>query len=133
MLKYYFSTEVKPTFAPTNEGVAEVTKMLGQLKKLGVPVELINVDSLTETERADAYQDAVRVSVVRKYRIRQVFGSRRISGTSFGNHVPALIIRNMETGTPEEVYPRQEPGRVVPIAAFLRAYLGELSKHKMAA
>lgn len=133
MLKYYFSTEIKPTFAPTNEDISEVTKMLDKLKKMGVPVEMIDVDSLTEKERADAYLDAVGVSVVRKYRIRQVFGSRRISGTSFGNRVPALIIRNMETGTPEEVYPRQEPGRIVPISAFLRAYLGELSRHKMAA
>ncbi|MDE0721256.1 MAG: hypothetical protein OSB75_11990 [Dehalococcoidia bacterium] len=107
--------------------------MLEELDKLGVPVELVDVAGLTEKERTDAYLDAVGVSVIKKYRIRQVFGSRRIIGTSFGKNVPALILKNLETGKPEEVYPRQEPGRVVPIAAFLRAYLGELSKHKLAA
>ena len=133
MLKYYFSTEVDPLMTPTNEGVAEVKKLLEKLDKFGVPVELIDVAGLTEKDRTDAYSDAVGVSVIKKYRIRQVFGSRRISGTSFGKGVPALIIRNLETGKPEEVYPRQEPGRAVPIAAFLRAYVEELSKHKMAA
>ena len=133
MLKYYFSTEVDPSMTPTNEGVTEVKKLLENLDKFGVPVELIDVAGLTEKDRTDAYLDAVGVAVIKKYRIRQVFGSRRISGTSYGKGVPALIIRNLETGKPEEVYPRQEPGRVVPIAALLRAYVGELSKHKMAA
>ena len=133
MLKFYYSTGTDPSFIPTNEGVADVTKLLEELDMLGVPVEMVDVAELTEKERTDAYLNAVGVSVIKKYSIRQVVGSRRISGTSFGKNVPALIIRNLENGKPEEVYPRQEPGRIVPIAAFLRAYLGELSKHKLAA
>ena len=133
MLKFYYSTGTDPSLIPTNEGVADVTRLLEELDMPGVPVEMVDVAELTEKERTDAYLDAVGVSVIKKYRIRQVFGSRRISGTSFGKNVPALIIRNLEAGKPEEVYPRQEPGRIVPIAAFLRAYLGELSKHKLAA
>jgi hypothetical protein len=133
MLKFYYSIGTDPSFIPTNEGVADVTKLLEELDMLGVPVEMVDVAELTEKERTDAYLNAVGVSVIKKYRIRQVVGSRRISGTSFGKNVPALIIRNLETRKPEEVYPRQEPGRIVPIAAFLRAYLGELSKHKLAA
>ncbi|MDE0823633.1 MAG: hypothetical protein OSB07_06655 [Dehalococcoidia bacterium] len=133
MLKFYYSTGTDPSLIPTNEGVADVTRLLEELDMPGVPVEMVDVAELTEKERTDAYLDAVGVSVIKKYRIRQVFGSRRISGTSFGKNVPALIIINLEAGKPEEVYPRQEPGRIVPIAAFLRAYLGELSKHKLAA
>jgi hypothetical protein len=133
MLKFYYSTETDPSLITTNEVVADVTKLLAELDKLGVSVELVHVAGLAEKERTDAYLDAVGVSAIKKYRIRQVFGSRRIIGTSFGKNVPELILRNLETGKPEEVYPRQEPGRVVPIAAFLRAYLGELSKHKLAA
>jgi len=133
MLKFYYPTETDPSLIPTNEGVADVTKLLEELDQLGVPVKLVHDAGLTLKERTDAYLDAVGVSVIKKYRIRQVFGSRRIIGTSFGKNVPALTLRNLETGKPEEVYPRQEPGRVVPIAAFLRAYLGELSKHKPAA
>ena len=133
MLKFYYSTGTDPSFIPTNEGVADVTKLLEELDMLGVPVEMVDVAELTEKERTDAYLNAVDVSVIKKYRIRQVVVSRRISGTLFGKNVPALIIRNLENGKPEEVYPRQEPGRIVPIAAFLRAYLGELSKHKLAA
>lgn len=133
MLKFYYSIGTDPSFIPTNEGVADVTKLLEELDMLGVPVEMVEVAELTEKDRTDAYLNAVGVSVIKKYRIRQVVVSRRISGTLFGKNVPALIIRNLETGKPEEVYPRQEPGRIVPIAAFLRAYLGELSKHKLAA
>lgn len=133
MLKFYYSTGTDPSLIPTNEGVADVTRLLEELDMPGVPVEMVDVAELTEKERTDAYLDAVGVSVIKKYRIRQVFGNRRISGTSFGKNVPALIIINLEAGKPEEVYPRQEPGRIVPIAAFLRAYLGELSKHKLAA
>ena len=133
MLKFYYSTGTDPSLIPTNEGVADVTRLLEELDMPGVPVEMVDVAELTEKERTDAYLDAVGVSVIKKYRIRQVFGSRRISGMSFGKNVPALIIINLEAGKPEEVYPRQEPGRIVPIAAFLRAYLGELSKHKLAA
>ena len=129
MLKYYFSSEYEPSETPTNDGIESVSGLLDQLHTQGVPVDRIDVAELTEKGRADAYMDAVRASVLNKYKIRQVFGSKRISGTFFGKQVPALILRNIETEHPEEVYPHQEPGEFALIAVFLRAYIDQLSKN----
>ena len=128
MLKYFFSSDVEPFESPTNDGLEDVSGLLDQLREQGVPIDQIDVAQLTEKERTKAYFDAVGVSVLKKYKIRQVFGSRRLSGTSFGKHVPALIVRNLGSDFPEEVFPHQESGEVVPIAVFLRAYLDELLK-----
>ena len=128
MSKYYFSSEDEPFATPTNDGVGNVSELLDRLNEQGVPVDQIDVARLTEKERANAYLDAIQVSVYKKYKIRQVFGSRRLSGTFFGKQVPALILRNLATGHPEAVYPHQEPGEVAPIAVFLRAYIDQLSK-----
>ncbi len=129
MLKYYFSSDDEPFESPTNDGIGSVSGLLEGLNEHGVPVDQIDVAKLTERERADAYLDAVGVSVLKKYKIRQVFGSRRLSGTLFGKQVPALILRNLETGHPEAVYPHQEPGECATIAVFLRAYVNQLSKN----
>ena len=128
MLKYYFSSDDEPFETPTNDGLEGVSALLDTLHEQGVPVDQIDVAKLTERERADAYLDAVKVSVLKKYKIRQVFGSRRLSGTLFGKQVPALILGNLASGHPEAVYPHQEPGEVMPIAVFLRAYIEQLSK-----
>ncbi|HCL24858.1 MAG TPA: hypothetical protein DHW65_00730 [Dehalococcoidia bacterium] len=106
--------------------------LLSQLAKHGVPVDRIDVADLSERERADAYLDAVAVSVLKKYRIRQVFGSRRLSGTSFGKQVPALIVRYLVSESPEQVYPHQKSEEYVPIATFLRAYLDQIQAKKTA-
>jgi hypothetical protein len=66
MLKFYYSTGTDPSFIPTNEGVADVTKLLEELDMLGVPVEMVDVAELTEKERTDAYLNAVGVSVIKK-------------------------------------------------------------------
>ena len=92
-------------------------------------MDRIDVAELTEKGRADAYFDAVRASVLKKYKIRQVFGSKRISGTFFGKQVPALILGNLASGHPEGVYPHQEPGEIASIAVFLRAYIDQMSKN----
>ena len=66
MLKFYYSTGTDPSLIPTNEGVADVTKLLEELGMLGVPVEMVDVAELTEKERTDAYLNAVGVSVIKK-------------------------------------------------------------------
>ena len=129
MLKYYFSSGDEPFETPTNDGIGSVSGLLDQLQEQGVPVDQVDVSGLTEKGRADAYLDAVRASVLKKYKIRQVFGSKRLSGTFFGKQVPALILGNLASGHPEGVYPHQEPGEVASIAVFLRAYIDQLSKN----
>ncbi|HCP23352.1 MAG TPA: hypothetical protein DIT90_04405 [Dehalococcoidia bacterium] len=132
MLKYYYSSKIEPSGSDVNDGIGEVGDLLSQLAKHGVPVDRIDVADLSERERADAYLDAVAVSVLKKYRIRQVFGSRRLSGTSFGKQVPALIVRYLVSESPEQVYPHQKSEEYVPIATFLRAYLDQIQAKKVA-
>ena len=59
MLKFYYSAETDSSLIPTNEGVADVTKLFKELAKSGVPVDLIHVFGLAVKERTDAYLDAV--------------------------------------------------------------------------
>ncbi len=131
MLNYFFSSDEEPFETPTNDGIGSVSGLLDQLQEQGVPVDQVDVAELTERGRADAYLEAIRASVLKKYKIRQVFGSKRISGTFFGKQVPALILGNLANGHPEGVYPHQEPGEVAPIAVFLRAYIDQLSKNSL--
>ena len=70
MLKYYFCSNDDPFVTLTNDGIGSVSGLLDQLHEQGVPVDLVDVAELTERGRADAYLDAVRASVLKKYKIR---------------------------------------------------------------
>ena len=83
MLKYYFCSNDDPFVTPTNDGIGSVSGLLDQLHEQGIPVDLVDVAELTERGRADAYLDAVRAFVLKKYKIRQVFGSKWMRGTFF--------------------------------------------------
>lgn len=82
--------------------------------------EWIDTSKLTEADRMRGYFDAVGPSVLKKYKIRQVFGSRPNSGWLFGKTVPALIVIDPEKRFPEDVFPHKETGRVVTIREFLQ-------------
>ena len=92
----------------------------------------LEIIDTTEMERADLqrkYIDAIMPSVFKKYRVRQVFGSRRRAGWLFGRGVPALVVLGPNSSPmPEDLYPREERGTLVTIWDFL-ASLGE-SKEK---
>ncbi|MCS6936973.1 MAG: hypothetical protein RMJ96_03495 [Candidatus Bipolaricaulota bacterium] len=68
-----------------------------------------------------AYMKAVMPAVLRKYRVRQVFGSKRHPGRFFGKEVPALVV--YENGHPRDIYPHEENGQVISIKAFLESFL----------
>ena len=60
-------------------------------------------------------------SVLKKYRVRQVFGSRRHSGWLFGRQVPALVAYDEKTGYPTDVYPHEQGLTSVEIETFLES------------
>jgi hypothetical protein len=49
-----------------------------------MPFEMIDTSEMAADALQREYIDAIAASVVRKYRVRQVFGSRRRSGWLFG-------------------------------------------------
>lgn len=122
-LRYYYSSTDEPLDSPVNEGIGEVSDLLTDAKGERLHCERIDTSKLSEEDRMRAYFDAVGPSVLKKYKIRQVFGSRRNSGWLFGKGVPALIVMDSSNQYPEDVYPRNEVGRIVTVSEFLKDIL----------
>ena len=123
ILRLYFDSTVEPLTSPVNEGITTALALLNQAESNGIQCERIDTSKLSESERTDAYFQAVAPSVLKKYRIRQVFGSRRNSGWLFGKGVPALTVTQPGNKYPDDVYPRNERGRIVTIKHFLEESL----------
>lgn len=120
VLRLYYNSAQEPLQTPANEGIAIAFALLNDGERKGIKCEWIDTSKMTEEDRMRAYFDAVGPSVIKKYKIRQVFGSRRNSGWLFGKHVPALLVIDPEKQSPEDVYPRDEGGRIVTIKEFLQ-------------
>lgn len=93
-------------------------------------VELIETSEMPVEKLQSEYVRAIIPSVWKKYRIRQIFGSRRHSGFMFGRNVPALLVENDPRGmAPEDVYPHEKDGRIITIYEFLtKSAANELEK-----
>lgn len=108
--------------APENEGFKQedIIRALEGLRARGHDYDVIDGDGISDDERRDFYSQAF-LAVARggdRYRIRQVFGSRRHGGGDFlGTGVPALIV--FENGDPVDVYPHQVRGGYETIRGYL--------------
>lgn len=110
---------------PANQGfrLNEIRALLEQLAAGGVQLEVVETSLLPEEALMEAYLEATKPSVYRKYRVRQVFGSKRRPGYLFGKGVPALVVYEGEDRYPTDVYPHEEGGRMVTIREFLEGLL----------
>src|SRR5207247_411042 len=107
------SCQAEPTClaprSPQSGGAQRVViHSLDELRARGHDYEVIDGDALSDAQRREFYGDAyvALVNNGNRYRIRQVFGSRRHGGGDFlGAGVPALIL--YENGEPIDVYPHQ--------------------------
>jgi hypothetical protein len=94
---------------PENKGFKreDLIRSLEELRARGHDYE-VDGDAISDEQRGDFYRQAF-LAVVHsgnRYRIRQVFGSRRRGGGDFlGTGVPALIV--FENGDAVDVYPHQ--------------------------
>src|SRR5262249_29187336 len=89
----------------------------GELRRQGVSVEIVDTSGMEPGELQGRYIEAIVPSVLKKYRVRQVFGSRRRAGWLFGRGVPALTVAG-PSGTVEDVYPHDRAGKLVTILDF---------------
>ncbi len=105
-----------------------VMKLLDHLKAKGVACDLRDTDKMSEQEISEKYIESIIPSVLKKYRIRQVFGSRRHSGWLFGRQVPALVVYDEKTGYPIDVYPHEQGTSRVQIETFLEFLSKPVSK-----
>ncbi len=96
---------------PQNDGFDQdaILQRLEELSAQGHTYEVIDSEALTAEQRRHLYFDEAFGAVARagnRYRIRQVFGSRKHSGAEdIGTNVPVLIV--LDDGEPVDVYPHQ--------------------------
>ncbi len=127
-LKLYCNSKEQPTTDSRNEGFDEVMNLLQLLQKQSISSETVDTSSLSDEEIQRAYLEAVTPSVYKKFRIRQIFGSRRRSGWLFGKEVPALFVYEEGERYPINVYPHTEQGRVRTIKEFLENLLNKVAQ-----
>ena len=100
---------------PCNAGIDEARKRIEDLCRHGVKIRVVDTAQMSDQERWTAYMGVIAPSVMKKYPIRQVFGSRRQSGFMFGRGVPALVVQTPPGEMAEDVFPHEESGRIVTI------------------
>ena len=126
-LKLYYSTTIEPFDDPRNDGFRDVFSLLKQLEEQGIKCELTDTNQLTTEQIGEAYiHSVVGPTQLKKYRVRQIFGSARHSGWLFGKQVPALVVYSSGSQVPEDVYPHEELGRTVTIKEYLETLLARL-------
>jgi len=86
-----------------------------------VTCERIDTSQLTDEQIAEAYiRSVVGPAQLKKYRVRQVFGSARHSGWLFGKQVLALVVYSSSgSHIPEDVLPHSIGGHIVTIREYL--------------
>lgn len=109
---------------PENEGFErdEVIRLLDELRTRGHDCEVVDGDPLSDDERHALYGEAFLAvaHAGNRYRIRQVFGSRRHGGGDhLGTGVPGLIV--FDNGEPIDIYPHQVGEDYETIRAYLRS------------
>src|SRR5713226_6993917 len=115
-LLYYSAGEVLRDL-PSNTGIETAVARAEELRRRGIPVEVMDTDEMGPGELQGRYIEAIGASVVKKYRVRQVFGSRRRAGWLFGRGVPGLVVVG-PSGTVEDLYPHEGAGKLVTISDF---------------
>src|SRR3972149_10244958 len=133
-LKLISHSRTPPLALPENEGfdLGEIRGIFRRLEALGVPWEIVDTLRMPDQELADLYLEATLPTARRKYRVRQVFGSKRHAGFLFGRGVPALPAQEPGTPYPADVYPHRRGTRTVTIRTFLKELLKTLEKAPVA-
>ena len=124
-LVLYHSTTTQPFDDQRNDRFGDAFDLLKQLEKRGIKCEVIDTSQLTDDAQVgEAYiHSVVGPTQLKKYKVRQIFGSARHSGWLFGKQVPALVVYLSGSQVPEDVYPHEEQGRTVSIEQYLQALL----------
>ncbi len=125
-LKLYYSTKIEALDTLANEGFGEVLELLKRIEDKGVKCDRIDTSRLSDEEVFEAYmRSVIGPTQLKKYKVRQVFGSARHSGWLFGKQVPALVVYGSSTQVPEDVFPHATGARVVTIRQYLEKLTSE--------
>ena len=123
-LKYYYSSIIEPPNDDPNGGIKDVPRLLMQIENKGVKCQRIDTSQLPDDQIYDAYiKSVVGPTQLKKYKVRQVFGSARHSGWLFGRSVPALVVHTASNKVPEDVFPHRMGGHIVTIKEGLNGLI----------
>ncbi len=100
----YYSAAATLGSLECNKGFEEVLKHLKDFRR-NIDLQVVDTTTMPDHERQSLYMRAVLPSVLKKNRIRQVFGSRRNAGFMFGRGVPALLVAGPSAGYPRTCFP----------------------------
>ena len=128
-------SQTQPLASPDNESfdLRAIQAILRRLEGLGVVWEIVDTMTISDEELTNLYIEATLPTARTKYRVRQVFGSKRHAGFLFGRGVPALLVYELGKSSPVDVYPHRRGTRTVTIRAFLEDLLKTLEKAPAAA
>jgi hypothetical protein len=129
-LKLVHHSQTPPIASPDNEGfeLREIREILQRLEELGVSSEVLDMRAASDEERIDLYLESTLPTARKKYRVRQVFGSKRHAGYLFGREVPALLVYEAGKQSPADVYPHRNRGRTMTVREFLESLLNTSRK-----
>lgn len=130
MLKLIHHSRTQPLALPENEGFdfQAIQALLQRLEELGVSGEILDTRTISEEDVTNLYLEAILPTARRKYRVRQVFGSKRHAGFLFGRGVPALLVYEPGKPYPVDVFPHRRGTRPVTIRVFLKDLLKTLER-----
>lgn len=111
----------KPLNIPANQGIESVPDLLEQLKAQGCDVEFVDVSSMNESERFDAYKRVAAPAIYKHYEVKRVLGTNRRSACWFGAEVPALLVTDSDSIG--DSYPHRKQNRITTIQRCLTALL----------
>lgn len=93
-------------------------------REKGIFCKIIDTKGMSDSERYQLYiTRAIVPSARKKYKIRQIFGSRKHSAPFFGKEAPALLVYEEGEKPPIDVYPHEKNGKRVEIVDFLQMLL----------
>jgi len=120
-LELYYDSGVEPF----RGALDEIFDLLGKCEEKGIESKIIDTKDIEEPEVYDVYIKACLPSILKKYAIRKVFGTKRNSGVFFAKEVPALLVYDEYQELPVDTYPHEKGKRDVEIANFLKNLLAE--------
>lgn len=120
-LEFYYSSVEFKLFEQYGD-VNRILQLIKEVENAGIPCRIVDTKDMTDDERSNVYLTSCVPAVKNKYPIRQVFGSKKYSGTFFGTKVPALLIYGGGR-YPEHVFPHKEKGQLVTIEMFLETLI----------
>lgn len=118
-LTYFWSSDPMrmPFSTRCNERIGAVPELLRHLKAAGYNAESVDISTLTEKERNEAYVRVSLPAVYRRYELRKLLGTNRRSACWFGAEVPALLVTLGDAAS--DTYPHRKENRIATIHDFL--------------